>query len=99
MSSFAVATVAIWLVVVVAAWFQRRGFVLPVAIIGGVHALLSSSAAARLGWPLPLLIALQLAAFSPLVRLPGRGLRPRLFHAVVSVPGAWWIAGSFVGLP
>jgi uncharacterized protein len=99
-SSFALATLGIWLAVVVSALVRRRGrFVVALAIIGAIHGLASTAITAQLGWPAPLTIPLQLAAFAPLLRLPSRGLRPPLYHALVSVPGAWWIAGTFLGLP
>jgi predicted MPP superfamily phosphohydrolase len=100
MNAFVQATLGIWSAAVLFTLLQRRGrFVIAIAIIGGIQALLSIAVVPRLGWPEPLTIALQLAAYVPLLRLRTRGLRPPLYHALVSLPGAWWVAGTLLSLP
>lgn len=100
MSTFAQATVALWLAVFALALAQRRrGFAIAIGLFGGLHALLSTAVAPRLGLPLWVTLPLQLAAFSPLVRLPFRGLRPPWFHALVTLPGHWWLASHFLAIP
>lgn len=100
MTAFAYATLGIWLAAMLLALRVRSArFAVAIAIIGGVQALLSIAVEPRLGWPTPLTIALQLAAYAPFFRLRPRGLRPPLYHAVVSLPGAWWVAGTLLSLP
>jgi predicted MPP superfamily phosphohydrolase len=100
MNSFAMATLGIWSAAVLFALLARRGrFVVAIGVIGGIQALLSIAVVPHLDWPAPLTIALQLAAYVPLLRLRTRGLRPPLYHALVSLPGAWWVAGTLLSLP
>ena len=100
MITFAPIALCLWLLVSLIGLLQRRGiFVIGIVIVGGVHTALAIGNVRQLGWPLPLTVALQTVSLLMLVRLRADRMRPALFHALVSLPGSWWVAGNFLGLP
>ena len=91
-----------WLAVVgFAVWRGSRSFAAFAGVMLGVHSLLSvalwpQQAAAGLGWAV---VLLQVAAFVHVVSLMWPRLRPLWWRVLVSWPGQWLVAGSFLALP
>ncbi len=100
MSLFAWSTALAWLVVI-SLGFWRRGAPLAIAltIFGALHAFVALELQSQLGLPWPLVVLLQFGMLAPLLLHRSQRLRAPVFHAAISMPSAWWSAGSFLALP
>jgi uncharacterized protein len=99
-SSFGLASLAaVAGVVAVAARLRGRFFAIFAGVILTVHALIATAMARHFEPVLPLYVALHGLVFVQFALLARPQLRPRWYRALVSVPGSWFAAGTFLALP
>lgn len=100
LSSFAVASWAAWLVVVVASWALRsRAYAIFRAVTIGLQVLIASALVPHFASAWPVLVYLQATVFvSSLVLIRPR-LHGVLYRATISVPAAFFAAGTLLAWP
>jgi uncharacterized protein len=101
-STFAQASLAVYLLVVAAGWgFRSRLYGVFRAVTLGVHLLIACGLAAYVqGTPLwPLFLWLHACVFLQSLALIRPRLRPLWYRALISVPGAFFGAGTLLSLP
>jgi predicted MPP superfamily phosphohydrolase len=97
---FALFSVAGWvLVVVLGGLLRSRAYALFRAITLGVHLLLANALFQRFGQLWPLVFYLQAAVFAHSLALIRPRLRPFWYRAALSIPGAFFGAGTLFALP
>ena len=102
MSTFAQASLAAYLLVVTAGWgFRSRLYGIFRAVTLGVHTLIACALAPfLLATPLwPLFLWLHACVFVQSLALIRPRLRPLWYRALISVPGAFFSAGTLLALP
>jgi predicted MPP superfamily phosphohydrolase len=87
------------LVVTAARVVRGRLFARFVAVILGVHTLLSVALASAFSWILPLYAALQAIVYVHLLGLSRPRMRPLPYRLLVSIPASWFVAGTFLAMP
>ncbi|HEX4337829.1 MAG TPA: metallophosphoesterase [Polyangiaceae bacterium] len=99
-STFAIASVAgLAAVVGAAAVIRGRPYVYFVAVILGVHTLVSIALAPRIAWAWPVFAYLQGTVYVHFLSLARPTLRPLWYRALVSIPGSFYLAGTLLGWP
>jgi uncharacterized protein len=87
------------LVVTVARVVRGRLFATFVAVILGLHTLLSVALAPAFDWAFPLYAGLQATVYLHLLGLSRPRMRPVAYRLLVSIPASWFIAGTFLAMP
>ena len=100
MSQFALWSWIGWALVVAVAWgFRSRAYAAFRAVQLGLQVLISSAIASRFEWAWPLFAALQATVFLTALMLVGPRPRPLAYRALVSLPGAFFAAGTLLAWP
>ncbi len=98
-----IASIAAWILVTAAARVVRgRLFATFAGVMLGIHTAIAVGVAPLLGRALPLFLWLHATVyvhFLLLARPPRVGMRPLAFRALVSVPGSFAFAGTFLAMP
>jgi predicted MPP superfamily phosphohydrolase len=98
--TFAIASVlGLAAVVGVAAVLRGRPYVFFVAVLLGVHTLVSVTLAPRLPWAWPAVAYLQATVYVHFLSLARPSLRPLWYRFLVSIPGSFYLAGTLLGFP
>jgi predicted MPP superfamily phosphohydrolase len=99
-SSFVFGSLAAWFVVVTCGWlFRSRAYAIFRAVALGIHVLLASAVYARVHALWPLFLYGHAAVFAQSLALIRPRMRPFLYRALVSIPGAFFGAGTLLALP
>lgn len=89
-----------WLVVVVAARAIRSGpFAMFVAVLVGTYSLLAIGLAPSFQGLLPVFAALHATVYVNFLALSRPRMRPLVYRVLVSWPAAFFVAGTFLGMP
>ncbi len=100
MSWFALLTLLAWLAVVLTGRLVRgRLFATFLGVMLGIHSLAAVGVAPYVGRLLPAFAGLHAAVFVHFLLLGRPRLRPLWYRALVSVPGSFFVAGTFLALP
>ncbi len=100
MSYFAIVTVTGWAALVAAAAILRgRPYAYFVGVIIGIYSLCASGIAPLTGPLLPAFAVLHATVFVHFLSLLRPRMRPALWRAVISLPAAFFSAGTLVGMP
>lgn len=99
MSPFAWASLAGWALVVAAARMRSRPYAIFTAVKLGLQSLIAVALAPRFAWAWPLFVYLQLVVHVQALALVRPRLRPFVYRALVSVPAAFFGAGTLLALP
>jgi predicted MPP superfamily phosphohydrolase len=99
MSSFAWASLAGWVLVVAAARLRSRPYAIFTAVKLGLQSLIAVALAPRFAWAWPLFVYLQLVVHVHALALVRPRLRPFAYRALVSIPAAFFGAGTLLALP
>jgi predicted MPP superfamily phosphohydrolase len=94
-----VSLVAVAIVVAVAARLRGRFFAIFAGVILTVHTLLATAMARHFEPVLPAYAALHGLVYLQFGLLARPRLRPRWYRALVSIPGSWFAAGTFLAMP
>ncbi len=91
---------ALWAAVVAfVAKARGRQFAMFVGILTGIHSLIATEMAPLFARIMPLYIALHFAVFINFSMLAVPRMRPFLYRLLVSWPGSFFIAGTYLALP
>jgi len=99
-SSFAIWSAAAWVLVVVGAWrFRSRQYAIFRGVVLGLQVLFASLLFSRFRAVWPLFVYGQAAAFIHSLMLIRPSMRGTVYRALVSIPGAFFGAGTLLALP
>jgi predicted MPP superfamily phosphohydrolase len=90
---------AVATVVAVAARLRGRFFAIFAGVILTIHSLLATAMARHFEAVLPAYVALHALVYLQFGLLARPRLRPRWYRALVSIPGSWFAAGTFLAMP
>lgn len=100
MSRFTLLTLVGWLVVVATARAVRgRMFATFLGVMLGLHSLIAVGLAPHVGRALPVFAALHAVVYVHFLVLARPRLRPLPYRALVSIPGSFFVAGTFLAFP
>jgi predicted MPP superfamily phosphohydrolase len=99
MSWFASASALAWLVIVAAARLRSRPYAIFRGITLGLHSLIAAALWHRFTAVAPLFIALHVAVHLQSLALVNPRMRGLAYRALVSIPGAFFGAGTLLALP
>ncbi|HYP78064.1 MAG TPA: metallophosphoesterase [Polyangiaceae bacterium] len=100
MSSFALLSVAAWLLVVACAWrFRSRQYAIFRAVLLGFQVLFASALFPRFSSVWPLFVYGHAAVFVQSLALIRPSMRGMAYRVLISIPGAFFGAGTLLSLP
>ncbi len=100
LSTFALGSLAAWLaVVVLGAVLRSRAYAAFRGVMLGIHSLIASALVDDVGVLLPAFVYLHATVFVHALALVRPRLMPLIYRAAVSVPSAFFLAGTFLALP
>jgi uncharacterized protein len=100
MSAFFLASLAGWLLVVIAAGLLRsRAYAIFRAVTLGLHTLITAALWPALAWAAPLVVLLHSTVYLHSLALIRPAMRPWPYRALISLPAAWFAAGTLLALP
>lgn len=87
------------LVVITARVLRGSFFARFLAVILGIHTLVSIALAPLLPWAFPIYGALQASVYLHFLALTRPRMRPFAYRLLVSIPASWFVAATFLALP
>ncbi len=100
MSTFSLASLAAWLlVVVVAAAVRGRPYVFFAAVLLGLYSLCAAALAPHVGKLFPAFVYLHGAVYANFLLLARPRMRPPLFRVLLSWPASWFLGSTLLAFP
>lgn len=87
------------IVVVLAASLRGRVYAMFATVLLGIHTVVSATLFESFSWCWPVFVYLQLTVYLQFASLVRPALRPLWYRALVSVPGSFFLAGTFLAAP